>query len=817
MFLAGLQDVLDGEVFGVSIPLIGDKLSSAADFIADFRDDFIGTFREEVEKLTSPGENIISRELFELLGPAGLGILLDYNGDGFINVQDVALTTNIDQEGLPFSENFIQWNVRIGGPVANANAGIGFDLGIPGLGLETEGAIDMQIDWELQFGFGLSGEDAFYIDISDDSELQVDIEVTLPDAALTGRLAFLQLRGEDAGTRLGLGFAIDIHNRLDENDGRLALQELGSIGLGILVAAQAEVHLDLTLGLNADLFPSIAASFPEIVADFELVWRLGDSQFDFDESDGRDHLNYFENWSTLGNAIMDGLERVAFEDVGIDLGSFLTEVLSPIVKEVQKATKPIQPIIEILTTPIPVISDLAGPTTLLDLASAFSKGRFDVGLIKAVADIVTLVNSIPIPEEGEDLIITFGDFVIVGDGSSGGPLDLTNPNTASGLKNLQTPTGADFDRALASKPASASKSFTQKLKAGGFGDGFSFPILTDPAQVFGLLMGNEATLIEYDMPALEFKFSYTQFFPIFGPLGVSITGNVGATIDFAFGYDTAGIKQFIDTDMKNPLLLFNGFFVSDLDDAGRDVPELQLDAGISAAAELNLGVARAGVAGGIFAEVDFDLHDPNDDGKLRIYELVTNVLNQATYGGDLAFLAPLAIFDVSGEVFAKLFAFLKIDLFFFSLSKEFNITPPITLVDFDVPFTRVPTLATDIGGGTLQLNMGAFAGERLEGDIRDLGEHFTVTGNAGSLTVTAFGFSQTYNGSFSKIVAFGGEGDDNIDLSGVSGAIGFEVEGGVGNDTIKLGVAATGAGLVRGGTGDDQIWGGGGADIVHGE
>jgi Ca2+-binding RTX toxin-like protein len=821
MFLAGLQDVMDGEVFGVSIPLIGDQLGGAAQFIADFREDFIGIFREEVENLTSPTDNIISVKLFELLGPGGLGILLDGDDDGTdISATDVELDPD---------DTYIQWNLRIGGPIVNASAGIGFDLGIPGIGLEAEGDIDLQIDWELAFGFGLSLTDGFYIDISDTSELQLDIEVTLPDAALTGRLAFLQVRAEDDGTRLGLGFAIDINNRNDAADERLSLGELGSLGLGIKVAAEADVNLHLSLGLNEEMFPSVAASFPEIVAHFVLEWGVENSVFDFDESNGRQHTYFDGSLSELPNAIMDGLEYVAFEDVGLDLGSFLTDVLAPIVGEVQKVTQPIQPIIEVLTTPIPVISDLAGPTTLLDLAAAFAKGKFDVGLIKAVADVITLINAIPIPEEGEDLVITFGSFVVLDDSASvGGDLDLSNPNTASTLKNLPTPTGTDFKQALAAKPASASKSFTQKLSGGGFGDGFSFPILTDPSQVFGLLMGKEATLIEYDMPALVFDFTYTQFFSIFGPLGVSITGNVGATIDFSFGYDTAGIKHFVDTGFKNPALLFDGFYVGDLDDNGKDIPELQLRAGISAAAELNLGVARAGVAGGIFAVIDFDLHDPNQDGKVRIYEIVTNVLNQAKYGEELAFLAPLAVFDVSGEIFAKLFAFLKIDLFFFSIDKEFDITPPITIVDFEIPFTRVPALATEIDGGILQLNLGQFAGERLEGDKTDGNEQFFVKQGAGnnvlvwapSLGVTE-GMAQEYEVT-TRIVANGGEGDDLIDVSRVTANIEFDLQGGVGNDQIYLSnadytVAAPGVALIRGGAGDDRIRGGGGADVIHGE
>ncbi len=117
--------------------------------------------------------------------------------------------------------------------------------------------------------------------------------------------------------------------------------------------------------------------------------------------------------------------------------------------------------------------------------------------------------------------------------------------------------------------------------------------------------------------------------------------------------------------------------------------------------------------------------------------------------GAAKLLAPLAMFDVHGEIFAKLFAFLKIDLFFFSIDKEFDITPPITLVDFDIPFTRVPTLANELSGGVLQLNMGQNAGLRLEGNDTDIAENFVVTqhaGDSGKVDVTAFGYTQDLRG-----------------------------------------------------------------------
>src|SRR5690606_36582817 len=103
------------------------------------------------------------------------------------------------------------------------------------------------------------------------------------------------------------------------------------------------------------------------------------------------------------------------------------------------------------------------------------------------------------------------------------------------------------------------KSFAKKLMAS---KSLSFPILTDPTQVFNLLMGEPATLVEYAIPPLEFDFSYTQFFPIAGPLGAAITGNFYALIDFhAIGFDTKGINEFADGGFRNPLVIFDGFYV----------------------------------------------------------------------------------------------------------------------------------------------------------------------------------------------------------------------------------------------------------------
>ena len=244
VFLAGLQDILDGEVLGVPLPLVGDNLSSAAQFIEDFRKGFVEDFRTEIENVTSPSENFISQKLFDLLGPSGLNLLLDSPDTGSgISATDIVLSTNADQVGVPPDQVFLQWDMRLGSTLVDVGTGIDFDIGLPRLGLETTGAIDLNIAWDLDFGFGLDFTDGFYLVIDDESELEVNVDVTVPGGGITGKLGILQVDAVDNGnTHLAVAFGIDVFNRRDLADGKLSFAELPSIGLEVGMAAQANAE-----------------------------------------------------------------------------------------------------------------------------------------------------------------------------------------------------------------------------------------------------------------------------------------------------------------------------------------------------------------------------------------------------------------------------------------------------------------------------------------------------------------------------------------------------------------------------------------------
>ena len=84
-----------------------------------------------------------------------------------------------------------------------------------------------------------------------------------------------------------------------------------------------------------------------------------------------------------------------------------------------------------------------------------------------------------------------------------------------------------------------------------------------------MLMGQPADLVTFTMDALKLKADFSAFFSIFGPLGVSINAEFSAQFGpFKFGYDTTGITEFASSGFKNPLLLFDGLYISDLDVAG---------------------------------------------------------------------------------------------------------------------------------------------------------------------------------------------------------------------------------------------------------
>ncbi|QFS51330.1 beta strand repeat-containing protein [Nostoc sphaeroides] len=752
-----LQNALKSQVFANQLPLLGNTLQNSTDnavqFLKSFEAAVLNKLHEKLDSVANKTPDLVKQALLEALGSSGLNLLQDLNNDSAINAEDIVINDTTDN---------VTFNLKIGKAAANSILSTALDskIGLANLGLSVNGNASVGLGYDFNLTFGVNKNDGFYFDTANDS-LKVNLNTSLSNAEATGKIGFLQLNTTDKGTQFNGTFNVDFK---DANN-RLLLSELPSVNPADLVNASLTGNADVKLNLLTSFQGS--QGLPSIGTDFNLNWNFNNSTANPSQS------------ATFGT-----ITKVGFDNIQLDLGSFF-DFMRPVLDKVQTVIKPVEPIINILTTPI----DLrVAQFNLLDIAQLGGYiDQSDRQFIESAAKILKIVNSIPSSSNKINL----------------GSFDL-------GTTNIRTST---LSSATASNIVSA-PSYNQQLantQEGSFISnlssvpGLQFPILTQPSQVFNVLLGKNASLFTYDMPDLDFTATYGQYFPIFGPLGADIQGSFGAKVMLGFGYDIQGIKDF-DTS-SNIEDIFNGFYVSDrvnADGTGSERPELQFDVGLNAYASV---AGRVGVGGGIGAAIKFDLKDPNPEadgtGKIRFNEFKELL-------GD-----PRKMFQTSGELTAGLSAYVD----YFLGRKTFN-SPRVTLLDYnsDSGSSTQPTftLAQPVSGN-LRLNMGPNAAARQIVNIVDGDESFVVehkSGTAGSeiVLVSAFGETQEHTGS-AKIVADGGQKNDTIELkTGVLTP--GDLSGGVGDDVLIGGDAAD---TLRGGDNWDRLFGGIGNDSLFGD
>ncbi len=786
--LAFIQDGMNDAVAGVDLPLIGDGLKGTANFIEDFREGLLADLRNAIAQnggsATETIENALKQVLWNALGKPGANLLVDpLTGAPLDTYQQISLQLDCD--------NGLQVDLRLHKALFALDTGdaLAIDIGVPGFGLELDGNLQVQLAFDFKLGFGLNKKDGFYFvtgaspslpnvntDDLNGSALASTAELFLgfaivPKLAGTAELFFLQLDVEDMGSFFRGGFEVDLKD--PNNDGKLTFAELTSPGLDFGKVFDPRLGALANIDLRAALSFGGNAAFPRVLANFHLDWAWD-----------------LENGATGPNINVD--------EVYLDLGSYISDFLGPVLGKIREFVEPADPILEMVTTPLPIISDLLGePITFLDLAESF--GYLDPGtrkfieVVAQVVDVIQLVGNF----DGKSLLIPMGAFEMIANIGGGAP--KVNP-TGKLLNSFEQ----DLESIKNANPGSGGTDvnetvgFTKKLDASVF----HFPIWDNPSEIFGLFVGNPVRLIEVRLPTFKFEFTYVQKIPIYGPLFARFGGTVGAELTFGFGYDTYGIQKYISAEDKNVADIFDGFYIIDFDEKGNERPEIRLYGEIFAGASINLGVAEAGVEGGIRVTIDFDLNDFNDDGRIRISELIA-----------LAQIDPLCLFNIHGKVDLFLRAFLRVNLLLFSIEAEWEF---LTVTLFEFEFTCQMPVPASKSGDTLTLHLGDDASDRLALDTTDGAERFIVkhiADEAGgeTLEVNWEGFVEEFKGIKNIYVKNAGKQNDYIDLRGTKAKV--DIRLGDGNDIIYLG---DGGGTVEGGNGDDTIIGGGTGLVIRG-
>ena len=799
------------------------------------------------------------------------------------------------------SNGNVQYSVRLKQSLAQVTIPVDFDLGLPLIGLDVDGQVQLDVGFDWELGFGLDKNKGFYLTTGVSDEIRVALMATIPNFSAKGKLGFLEVDVTDGAdlnrngtieanekTRVMASINVDLRDPGvgPNNDNRLTLSELSGASIptviaasfpgfrngGIVSVASSSNGLTITTQGNHGL-----ASNNEVVItgneSANGIWRievLSSTQFRLlnslptpspanigkwslygNHADIQLHLvgsvagnqNFpqietdltvgwaFGGTSTSANAsIFGSAPEVWFRNIEIDPGQVIQSFAKPILDRVNAVIAPVKPVIEILQTSLPIISQLAGRDfTLLDLAEMFVPifgGEISPEtrkFIKSASDLIQLVDFVnQVSASGR---IQLGSYQLSGGSSSSSSqvdvrtsrLSNVNPRELKDSITNNKPEQVSLSDKISGKAKDFIAQGKQVPSGNGSGAGFSFPILENPLGILQILLGkDDVSLFKYDMPQMKFVSPFTIGpFPIFPPfLTAFFGGSIGAQADFNFGFNTKGFKT------GNPM---DGFYIEDTIGGVKGAADpmeaslfANIEVGAYAGIELGPVTIIAGAAGGLFAEVGLNLYDPDKDGKIYLPELIENLSR-----------GPEWVFDVQGAFGAYLRAFIKIelDLGLFSL----------TIIDANVELARITLLDFSVPSrGEIDIDeLAEQVGDDLILKFRDSqDDNFKIAQAAsGQVLVTGRGHTITYPKPAGKIKGNSGKGNDSVTFED-SVDRDVEISGGLGNDNLVYRgsgravfygnedddtlIGASGADTLSGGTGRDRITGNAGDDTLTG-
>ena len=487
-----------------------------------------------------------------------------------------------------------RFNISLSGQLDSIEQNIAVDLGLPGLGLTLNPGSKAKVDigYDFDFAIGVNRNGQFYFDTPEETDLSLSVSATLPQLSAKGQLGLLNFDIEDdARERSQIVFGVDV----DLEDGGIA--DYG-------ISGNADLNLELKTSVGA------SANLPTLLTDLNLDW-------DFN----------------------NGKPTVAFNNVRLDAGSFISSFASPLLKDIQSVTQPLQKVTDLLTKEV----NLGVKVSMADLI-----GGSPAKLVRSLDSIAGLVNSVPTRPSGQNYEIALGSFNF-------GAVDVETSGSALANASVSS-TGASAWSSQASRFGTSERAFFSQLQSAS-GAGLLFPILSDRQQALNLILGKDADLFTYDMPELSLRGEFSTFIPIFGPLGARLGGDVEATADIDFGFDTYGLRKVANGAHASHA--FDGLYV--LPGSGIDI-----DASLRASAEINAGIARAGAGGGITGSLDLALNGSSENGRLYLdkFDDIGNSLS------------------ASGEISAGLHAYFKVGWGWLSYTKRFK-GPQKTLIDWN--------------------------------------------------------------------------------------------------------------------------------------
>lgn len=684
------------------------------------------------------------------------------------------------------------------------------EFGLPGLGFQSQGDLEALFDYTAKLGFSFprEGEPAL---ITDPETTGLNANFTIkPDEAfsLTGGLGFMQLdavnqlspngavvfeNGDSASTEMRANFNLDLAGGAGAPDGddpgSLTYTELTDSDTDLEDLFQYAFEGEAAMSFAVTTSVNGSAAIPSFSFDLSSLLKLFDySNIEEEEENGTETR-----------------DNIFFDNITLDLGSYITQMVGPIVDGIDDILNPLYPVVDALYADTQIFDtiglsktfdkDKDGKVSPLDLAEWFAdlyamlqpgdeeakklKETIDatiefVDVVKGVMDLIRDLDAMA--EEG-NFYVDFGSYTLE-DFSAGDPNEKTQqlpPQDSSSdqsAPNLATDTQEQADAGGNSNPddpdAGESSSKFAEVMAQLDELGFAIPLIDDPTIAINLLLGqgDDIDLFTWTMPEMGMSSEISESFPIYSGVDGIIEGGFGIDANIGFGFDTTGLEEWMDGGFEGDEFwkVFNGFYVNDRMEIGNedvDIPEFTLDASMGAGLGLSAVVVRSDITGGLAAEASLDLLDEGeiagtDDGKIYGDEITGRLGN------------PLDLFELIGSLSAYLKAKVQIglDMGFYSIWDTVwqDKLAEIPIFEFGVGGSYGSGTASNgyLSGSTV------FFDSNLNGRIDSL-EPNTVLGDDShyNLRVNHRDFDLNRNGSIDnsegRLMVFGGK-DSTTDL-----------------------------------------------------
>lgn len=658
--LTSLQEGIDS----LSLPIVGSLDGKAGDGLRKFITNLVNSVRQIGTPTPKKLSKLLSEEIADALGIPESSV-------------KVNLTPGINSVVVSFSfaDSYDVFSV----PLAA-------DFGLPGLGFQSEGTLDADFNYEaaLELIFPRSGDVYLNTDTSK-TYLKADFNTSLSDNfQLTGGLGFLQLDavnqpsvnknveigGKPADTELDVTFNLNLHGG-DGSDGKLTVSELTSSSLDLEKVFQYALQGDAAMSFGVTTSVNGSAAIPSFSFDLSSLLPLFDYSNTDEAKQSKNATNFY------------------FDNIKLDFGSYITQMLSPIVDGLDSILNPLYPIVDALYSDTQIFAtigiektfdvDKDGHVTALDLASWFADfyAEFDptrgtelklavdstIEFLDVIKGVMDLIRDLEKMSEEGDFYIDFGSYELpafnAGDASEETTDVAVDESTAP---NLSKDTAKQADAGGNSSSGSGSKTF-KDIMSQLDELGFKIPLIDDPKNAIKLLLGQNVSLFEWRMPDMGMSSEIEESFPIYPGIEGIIEGGFGVDATLGFGFDAQGLIDWKESGFKasDAWKVFNGFYVADWLN-GVDVPEFSMDATMGAGLGLSALVVRADITGGLEAAASFDLLDEGEiagtsDGKIRGSEISDRISN------------PLDLFELVGSLSAYLQSKVQVglDMGFYSI------------------------------------------------------------------------------------------------------------------------------------------------------